>query len=395
MPDENLSVLQRKELWDTFLLQAPELAAHSKKVRELRQPPEYPRTLVLHERPKENPRPTHRHHRGEFLQPKEEVTPGVPAELHGFPAELPKNRLSLAHWLVSPRNPLTARVTVNRHWGAFFGTGIVPTVGDFGLQGAPPTHPELLDWLAIRFAEDGWSVKRLHRTIVTSATYRQTSHVSPESARLDPNNTLLSRAPRFRLEAEVIRDSALLSAGLLTNRTGGPPVRPPQPEGVVEVAYGNVKWVADQGPDRYRRSVFTFQKRTAPFAMLSTFDAPSGEACIARRDVSNSPLQALTLLNDVTFVEAARALGRTLASREDSDRERAEYAFRRVLTRKPTADELDLLAGFVQSQRERLTKGELDAHQLTGEKAGNPIEHAAWTALARALFGLDETITRN
>jgi hypothetical protein len=164
---------------------------------------------------------------------------------------------------------------------------------------------------------------------------------------------------------------------------------------VVEVAYGNVKWVADQGPDRHRRSVYTFQKRTAPFAMLTTFDAPSGEACIARRDVSNSPLQALTLLNDVTFVEAARALGRTLAAREGTDQERAEYAFRRVLTRKPTADELDLLVDFVQSQRERLKKGELSARQLTGEKAGNPVEYAAWTALARALFGLDETITRN
>jgi hypothetical protein len=304
--------------------------------------------------------------------------------------------LTFARWLVAANNPLTARVTVNREWSAFFGKGLVATVEDFGFQGETPSHPDLLDWLAVEFIEQGWSLKQLHRRLVTSATYRQSSDISPELLLADPDNRLLTRAPRFRLEAEIIRDATLHEAGLLSLAVGGPPVRPPQPAGVTETAYGSPTWKASTGADRYRRSIYTFLKRTAPFAMYNTFDAPSGEACVAQRDVSNTALQALTLLNDVMFREAAQALGAELAGMDTSDEQRLETAFRRVLTRPPTAAEIETLRAFVERQRQRVAEASITVADLVAPHVESGRQEAAvFTALARALFSLDEAITRN
>jgi hypothetical protein len=395
IPHEKLTDAEGTRLRREFLLQATELAEYAKKIRELQQPPAYPTTLVLQERPAENPRPTFRHHRGEFLQPKEPVTPGVPAVLLSGESEGPANRLEFARWLASSENPLTARVTVNRQWAAFFGSGIVRTMGDFGTQGEPPSHPELLDWLAVEFANQGWSLKKLHRTIVTSSTYRQSSRVSPEVLAKDPQNRLLARGPRVRLEAEQIRDSVLKAGGLLSPKLGGPSVFPPQPAGITtEGTYGQLAWKASEGEDRYRRSLYTYSKRTAPFAMYATFDGPSGEACVARRDVSDTPLQALTLLNDAMLLEGAQALGRTYAANARDAKDRAAELFRRCLVRSPSDEELADLLAFYEAQQHRFAADEAAARAVCGE-ASNAADRAAWTMLARALFNLDEFITKN
>ncbi len=395
VPDTELAAAQRDRLRAWFLLTAPELAAARKEIDALRQPLQHPTTLVMRERPPENPRATFLHHRGEWLDPKERVEPGVIAVAGPLPADAPRNRLGLARWLVSRENPLTARVVMNREWSAFFGRGIVRTTGDFGFQGEAPTHPELLDWLAVEFMQRGWSVKPMHKLMVMSATYRQASAAPPERADPDPENRFLARGPRFRLEAELVRDAALLASGLLSEKIGGPSVRPSQPAGVTEVAYGSPKWNASGGSDRYRRSLYTFAKRTAPFALFSTFDAPTGEACIVRRDVSNTPLQALTLLNDVVFVETAQALGQLLAAQSGSVEDRIRTGFRRVFTRPPTADEIATLAKFFTAQQTRFATTEAEAKKLAPEGPGPAADRAAWTALARALFNLDEAVTRS
>lgn len=390
VPDAQLTTAQRERLREQFLLTAPELAEAAKQVRVLRKPPTFQTTLVMRERPPENPRATFIHNRGEFLQPTDRVEPGVLSVLNPLGAG-PRDRLAFARWLVARENSLTARVIVNRAWAAFFGKGIVKTTEDFGYQGAPPTHPELLDWLAVEFMDSGWSQKKLHRLIVTSATYRQSSRVTPELIAKDAENTLLARFPRTRLDAELIRDGTLRAAGLLSLKMGGPSVRPPQPDGVSEVAYGSSKWQPSPGEDRYRRSLYTFSKRTAPFALYNTFDAPTGESCIPRRDVSNTPLQALTLLNDVVFIEAAQSLGKTLAGTLGDDDAKLGAAIRRVLGRPARAEELPPLREFVKAQRARFTSGELDAKVFAGADA----EIATWTALARALFNLDEAVTKS
>jgi hypothetical protein len=331
----------------------------------------------MDERPANNPRTTHRYHRGEFLQPKEAVTPGVPAFLPALPKGAPANRLTFAKWLFAPENPLTARVTVNRQWQAFFGRGIVKSVEDFGYQSDPPSHPELLDWLAVEFVKQGWSMKKLHRLIVTSATYKQSSRITPELAQKDPENILLARGARFRLDAEVIRDSALKAAGVLSPKMGGPGVYPPQPASVTsEGTYGKVEWKTSEGADHFRRSLYTFTKRTAPFAMATTFDAPTGESCLAKREVSNSPLQALTLLNDQMFMEAAQAMAKQVIAESQTEDERLQNIFRRVATRPAAPDELALLKAFMQKQRDRKLEGE-----------------ALWADVSRAALNLDEAIT--
>ena len=379
-----------------FLAAAPELVEPMKEIRGLEaQRWAGPTTLVLQERPADNPRKTFLRHRGEYTQARQEVAPAVPAFLPGLPEGTHASRLALAEWLVSPQHPLTARVTVNRQWQAFFGRGIVPTLEDFGFQGTPPSHPQLLDWLATTFVDDlGWSLKKLHRLIVTSATYRQDSAANAAHLAADPANILLARGPRVRLEAEQIRDGLLRAAGLLSEKMYGPGVRPPQPAGVTETAYGGGAWEPSPGEDRHRRSLYTFQKRTAPFAFVTTFDGPSGDSCLARRDVSNSALQALTLMNDPMFVEVARALGAAALSGPGDDAARLDDLGRRVLSRPFAAGEREALLGFLRVQRERLAAGELDATKLGGEGGGDPVDRAAWMLVARAVMNLDETVVK-
>lgn len=390
------SPAQRDLLYQYFLSVAPELASARKEIDQLRATiPQPPLTLVLSERPAGHERPNYVHHRGEFLQPEAQVQPGVPGFLPQLPRGTPVNRLTFARWLVSPENPLTARVTVNRQWQAFFGRGIVRTVQDFGYQGDLPSHPELLDWLAVEFQKQGWSLKRLDRLIVTSATYRQSAVVTPQLLARDPQDLLLSRALRFRLDAELVRDSALASAGLLSEKIGGPSVFPPQPASVTtEGTYGALPWKASTGEDRFRRSIYTFSKRTAPFALYNTFDGPTGEECVARREVSDSPLQALALLNDTVFMEADQALGKTVAQEKGTDEQKASEVFRQLLTREPDADELAMLTDFAKEQRQRLADKQIDPSKLGGGSQGDAIERATWTAVARAVMNLDETITR-
>ncbi|MBC8114121.1 MAG: DUF1553 domain-containing protein, partial [Candidatus Saccharimonas sp.] len=320
IPRESRSPAQMDRLLQHFASEAPELAGERAKIAALRaQLPAFPTTLILQERPANNPRATHRHHRGEFLQPKELVEPAVLAALPQLDAKTQSNRLALAEWLVGPTNPLTARVTANRQWSAFFGRGLVKSLEDFGSQGASPTHPELLDWLAVEFggsAERGagsaerrteqatslqaprsefrvprWDLKRLHRLIASSTTYRQSSRVTGELLAKDAANELLARGPRLRVEAEVVRDAMLAVSGLLSDKQLGPSVFPAQPANITtEGTYGGLNWALSPGEDRYRRTLYTFTKRTAPFALSMTFDGPSGEACVARREVSNTPL---------------------------------------------------------------------------------------------------------
>jgi hypothetical protein len=277
----------------------------------------------------------------------------------------------------------------------------VATVDDFGTRGERPTHPELLDWLATELAARGWSLKAMHRLIVTSATYRQDSRVGPTLLARDPKNELLARGPRFRVEAEVVRDVALAASGLLNPAIGGPSVYPPQPDGVTALAYGKVPWPTSTGADRYRRGLYTFTKRTAPYAAFTIMDAPTSETACVRRERSNTPLQALTLLNDTVFVEASQALARrVIAEAPGPDRERACYAFRLCLSRRPDDGELEAITRFYARQLARFRKGQSDAARVAGVSsstrpaASDAAELAAWTTVARALLNLDETISK-
>jgi hypothetical protein len=396
LPKATLSPVQIKQLRDYWESTAKELSEPLKAIATLEaQRPKPESALIMRERPQDFIRPTFVHRRGEFLQPTTTVTPDVPQFLKTSAKVAPKNRLEMAQWLVSPENPLTARVTVNRQWSAFFGRGLVRTQEDFGYQGELPTNPELLDWLAITFIDDGWSMKRLHRRIVTSQAYRQSSVVSPDALAKDPENRLISRGPRFRMDGEVVRDTALAAAGLIAPAIGGPSVFPPQPASVTtEGAYGGMSWKTSAGADRYRRSLYTFAKRTTPFAMLNTFDAPSGESCVVRRDVSNSALQSLTLLNDPIFLESAQALGRQIATLKDSDESRLGRIFVRLFNRDCDAEERADLTRFLAAQRNHYQKNPKAAKAIAGESAaGLPAtEVAAWTVLARALLNTDEFV---
>jgi hypothetical protein len=396
IPDDRRTAMQIEQLRRYYAMVAPELAQERETIERLRREMPSPvTTLVMQERPPDGARPTYLHNRGEFLQPTERVAPAVLSILPPLPKEVAPNRLALARWLMSPANPLSGRVTMNRQWSALFGRGLVRTEGDFGYQGEPPSHPELLDWLALEFPRQGYSMKRMHKLIVMSATYRQTSRATPTLQARDPDNRLLARGPRVRLEAEVIRDSALRASMLLSEKLGGPSVFPLQPPGVsTEGAYGGLEWHPSPGGDRYRRGLYTFTKRTTPYAMALTFDAPSGEVCVARREVSNTPLQALTLLNDPVFQEAAQALGRLMAAGHEPLEKRASNLFQRCLARRPDRDELERLVSFFQAQKRRFEQKALDASQIAGPGEGDVDERAAWTVLARAILNLDESVTK-
>jgi hypothetical protein len=341
---------------------------------------------------------TNLHIRGAFLSVGDQVCAGVPFILNPLPDDQMPNRLGLANWLVSDSNPLTARVTVNRYWEQLFGRGIVETSEDFGTQGAPPTHPLLLDWLATEFMGDGWSMKKMLRLIVTSATYRQSSHATPELEEKDPYNLLLARGPRFRVPAEMVRDAALAESGLLSPKIGGPSVFPYQPEGVWDRPYNDDKWVESEGEDHYRRSLYTFIRRTSPYPSWTTFDAPTREFCTVRRVRTNTPLQALTTLNDPAFFVAAQALGRKILQDGGPDAAaRATYGFRRCLTRRPTAPELDRILAYYHHevayfQNDAKAAGSV-AKGYTGPPANLP-EAAAWTMVSNVLLNLDEAITK-
>ncbi|HEY4312225.1 MAG TPA: DUF1553 domain-containing protein [Pirellulales bacterium] len=339
--------------------------------------------------------------RGRYDQPGEKVLPGIPAFLPAAAESRIENRLGLARWLVDPANPLTARVTVNHYWQLFFGTGLVRSVDDFGAQGELPSHPELLDWLATEFLRNGWDVKRLQRTIVTSATYRQSSNVTAEQMRRDPENRLLGRGPRQRLSAEAIRDAALAASGLLVERIGGPSVKPYQPPRLWLELTGNVEYEQDHGADLYRRSIYTFVKRTVAPPTMVTFDSSPREACAVRNTRTNTPLQALVLMNDVTFVEAARVLAeRVIIEAAPEPGERITRAFRLVLARPPTAAELETLLRNWSRQLAHFQQHPDEAEALvkTGEAArktsDETTELAAYTAVVSLILNLDEAITK-
>ncbi len=365
-----------------------------------------PTTMVMREM--SAPRPTYVLNRGMYNLPGDPVGPGVPEALLGpWPEHAPRNRLGLARWLTQPGHPLTARVVVNRFWQQLFGVGLVKTSEDFGFQGEPPSHPELLDRLARGFVDSGWDVKSLIKNIVLSATYRQSSEVSPELAVRDPENRLLARGARFRLPAEVIRDQALALAGLLQHRLGGPSVRPYQPKGlydgvVVGAAYPGTTWDESEGADLYRRSVYTFWKRTLPHPAMTVFDAPDREFCTTRRLTTNTPLQALTLLNDPTFVEAARKLAeRMINEGGDTADSRIEFAFRLATGRSPDADERTVANDLLSEMLHSYTEDEQAAAGLLAVGASAPDSDipapklAAYTAIASMILNLDEVITKS
>ena len=363
-----------------------------------------PTTMVMREA--EKPRDSFILGRGMYDNPKEKVTPDVPSFLPPLPAGAPLNRLTLARWLVDSKNPLTARVAVNRFWQTFFGIGLVETAEDFGSQGEQPSHPQLLDWLATEFLRDKWDMKAMSRLIVTSATYRQSSRVTPELLEKDPRNRLLARGARFRLPAEFVRDNALAVSGLLDDKIGGPSVLPYQPAGLwEELAFGDVysaqTYVQGHGSDLYRRSLYTFQKRSAPPASLNIFDAPDREKCTARRARTNTPLQSLVLLNDPTYVEAARALAQKMLLDGGHDpASRINYGFRLATARLPESRERQVFRDMAERELSIYRKDEGSAEKLlsVGESKPDPrlnkAELAAWTTVASMMLNMDETITR-
>jgi hypothetical protein len=363
-----------------------------------------PTTMVMAEL--KTPRDTFVLARGDYRNQTDKVQPGVPAMLPPLPADAPPNRLTLAQWLVDPGHPLTSRVAVNRFWQMYFGTGIVKTQEDFGVQGEPPVHPELLDWLATEFIGSGWDVRAMQRLIVTSAAYRQSSAVTPALLERDPENRLLARGARLRLPAETIRDTALAASGLLNPAIGGPSVLPYQPAGLwEEMAFGEgfsgQAYEQSRGQDLYRRGLYTLWKRTVPAASLATFDAPDREKCTARRAQTNTPLQALVLLNDPTYVEAARALAqRVLLESEKDERRRIEYAFRLATARKPTGREAGVLRSLVRGRLTEFRRDPRAAVRLLGvgesprDTRLDVAELAAWTTLASVILNLDEVITK-
>jgi len=349
--------------------------------------PKIPTTFVMKEQ--RDPRTTFFLEGGDFTRPGDPVEPDVPERLPPLETATGArpNRLDLAHWLVDSEHPLTARVAVNRLWQHHFGLGIVETDNDFGTQGAPPSHPELLDWLAVEFVERGWSLKAMHRLIVTSAAYRQSSTATPEQLEADPRNRRFARQGRFRLEAELIRDTALRASGLLTPKIGGPSVFPPQPDGVMTLGQMRREWVADTGPDRYRRGLYTFFWRATPHPLLVGFDAPDATQACTRRNRSNTPLQALMLLNDQVFMECAEALAERVVTENPTadDRARLERAFRLCVARPPDEFERDRLLRLLDDRRAAAEAADRDSAEA---------ERSAWLTVARVLLNLDETMTR-
>jgi hypothetical protein len=406
-PLEERTQIEKDRVTDYFIERSgPEIAKDEEltnKFKELREKlneikkdfPAVSQADVVQE--SEQPVTTHLAVRGDYRRPGIEVRPDTPGFLPPLPDGGEPARLRLARWLVRDDNPLTARVMVNRLWQEYFGTGLVRTSEDFGTQGEPPTHPELLDWMASEFRAQGWSLKKMHRLIVTSAAYRQASKDRPELQERDPANRLLARQSRLRLSGEQVRDAALRASGLLYPIVGGESIRPPQPEGITNVTYGQAKWVESKGMARYRRGLYVHYQRTSPYPMLVNFDQPNSNTAATRRRRSNTPLQALNLLNDPVFVEAAQALAlRILRDAPEGWNDRVDYGFRLCLGRTPDSTERDRLATYFDRQKkifehdpEALAK--FAPHEIPGVE---PWEMGAWVGLSRALMNLDEFITR-
>ena len=388
---------QRKELTAQFRRQTPLLAGVRDRIEAIEKAIGdlgIVSALVLRERTSHERPSTFLRERGSFLAKGERVSAGTPAILPNLPEDAMPNRLGLAMWLVDAGNPLTARVTVNRAWEQFFGRGLVETSEDFGAQGSPPTHPELLDWLALELIEQKWSLKSLHRLIVSSAAYRQAASVTPPLLEKDPYNRLLARGPRFRLDAEAIRDVTLAAGGLLSPKIGGPSVFPLQPPGIWDNPYSDAKWETSEGEDRYRRGLYTFVRRTSPYPSALTLDATSREFCTVRRVRTNTPLQALTLLNDEAYFEAARALADRMMREGGNDaRGRAAYGLRLCTSRMPTRTEVERVLASYEKLRRRYSARPDGAAAVAGAGPGAP-DAAAWILVANALLNLDESMTK-
>ncbi len=409
-PEENRTIHEQKLLKDAYEATLPELRGIDEKILATTQQIEeldlqYPASMVMEEMA--SPRDTFILVRGAYDKPGEKVFPATPAILPPMPAQFPKNRLGLAEWLVSPEHPLTARVTVNRLWQQFFGSGLVKTSEDFGAQGEAPSHPELLDWLASEFIRTGWDVKQMVRLIVTSATYRQTSHIPTAIGSKDPENRLLARGPRFRLTAETLRDQALALSGLLVPRIGGPPVRPYHPEGIYETlaptSADTVKrYIQDHGEALYRRTLYTYWKRSIPHPAMLAFGTPFRETCTLQRPRSNTPLQALNLMNDVTYLEASRFLAQRMMTEGGSTvDERLKYGFRMVLSRHPSPTQLAILRAAFDRNLASYKRDPAGASALlaNGDRPSDPTldrqDLAALTTLASTLLCMDETLSKN
>ena len=416
IPAQQRTPEQKRELFSLFRLSDPACADLNKEIDKVFDKwPYSATTMVLQQRAR--PRVTHIFKRGDRLRPTEEVQPGVPGFLHPLPADAPLNRLGLAKWIVDPASPTTARVIVNRIWQSYFGQGLVTTPEDFGTRVEAPSHPELLDWLACEFmrpktpdSEFGfagpagaqpWSLKHIHRLIVNSATYRQSSHVDPEVYAKDQFDRWLERAPRVRVDGEVVQDIALSVGGLLNPKIGGPSVFPPIPASVGDTVYGGFSWAETKGEDRYRRGMYTFWKRSLAFPTLTAFDVPTGETSCPRRARSNTPLQALTTLNEKTFIEAADAMAlRVMKEGGPDNRARLRYAFRLCTGRLPDREELDNLLKFWQEQYDHFENDTADAVRVSSVDLTNMPpdvnlhKAAAWAMVSRTILNLDETITR-
>ena len=375
-----------------------ELADFSASTRQMK-----PRTTVpiMRELDGGKRRKTHIQIRGNFLAKEKEVTEGLPAIFHPLPEGEKPNRLGMARWLVSEDNPLTARVVANRYWEALFGQGIVRTSEEFGSQGDLPTHPELLDWLATELVRLDWDIKAFLKTVVLSATYRQSSKVDDERSEKDPFNELLSRGPRQRLSAEMVRDQALAVSGLLSRKMYGPPVKPPQPNMGLKAAFGpELDWKTSSGEDKFRRGIYILWRRTNPYPSMAAFDAPNRFVCNVRRTPTNTPLQALVTLNDPVYVEAAQALAREMIKAGESRSEKVEHGFRLCLTRYPNLSESKSLLALYEKARGSFASDPVAAKAMSTEPIGtlpkgvDPIELAAWTVVGNIILNLDEVFLK-
>jgi hypothetical protein len=421
IPSSERSQKQREDLSAQFRAATPVLKDDRGRLEKLRgemRRLNITTALVMQERPGFDRPSTFFHERGSFLNKGEKVFASTPAVLPPMPENAPINRLGLARWLVDENNPLTARVQVNRFWEQIFGHGMVETSEDFGKQGERPSHPELLDWLAVEFMNPtwnagkresegagdktnpqsmGWSMKSLVRLIVTSSTYRQSSATTPALLEKDPYNRLLARGPRFRMEAEMIRDMALAASGLLSRKLGGPSVFPLQPEGVWKSPYSSERWTVSKGEDRFRRSLYTFVRRSAPHPAMMSFDATSREYCTVRRVRTNTPLQALTTLNDEAAMEAARGLARRMIEEGGDDlNARLIYGFRACVARTPEGKEIERLTALYRRQLDNFAANAVEAGKIARDHStkASAAESAAWTMVANVLLNLDETLTK-